>query len=213
MQVHPLGVRIRRQARQDPAVRVARRRRVPAGREDQDPRPSQLAHDVGEQNRRRLVRPLQIIKHQQEPAPTGRLRQPPANLGEPRRTARTAGRCRNRRHQPAPGARRRRTHATTSRDWMCCPHLPGRRAHPAPAATGRTAASCPGRSRKPTPRPRPATPPAAADTAISSARRVFPIPASPAQSTRRPRPARASPRSSVTRASSRSRPTISPVAP
>ena len=58
--------------------------------------------------------------------------------------ARSAGRRRNRRRRPEPGARRPRTQPTTGR------HGTGRqrrgwRARPAPAATGRTAANCPGR--------------------------------------------------------------------
>jgi Na+/H+ antiporter len=57
------------------------------------------------------------------------------------------------------------------------------------------------------------TPRAAANAADTSASRVFPIPASPVHSTRRPRPATASSSRRVTRASSRSRPTISADAP
>ena len=52
------------------------------------------------------------------------------------------------------------------------------------------------------------TPRAEAVAASSSASRIFPIPASPVHSTSRPRPARASSSRPVTRASSRSRPTI-----
>ena len=88
--VHPFGVGIRRQTRQGGA-RITGGRRVPVGRQDQDERPSQLAHDIGEQDRRRLVRPLQIIEHQQQPARPGRLRQPPANLREHREPLGAAG--------------------------------------------------------------------------------------------------------------------------
>jgi hypothetical protein len=49
---------------------------------------------------------------------------------------------------------------------------------------------------------------AEAAAASSSASRVLPIPASPVHSTKHPRPARTSPSRAVTRASSRSRPTI-----
>ena len=111
-QVHPLGVGVGRKARQEPSARVGGRPRAPVGRDDQDGRPPQLAHHIGEQDRRRLVRPLQIIEYQQEAA---RSRPPRPAAGAPRRTARTAGRCRNRRRRPEPGARRHRTQPTTGR--------------------------------------------------------------------------------------------------
>ena len=57
-----------------------------------------------------------------------------------------------------------------------------------------------------------AAPRAAATAAVSSASRVLPIPASPAHSSRRPTPARASSSKPVTRASSRSRPANEPAA-
>jgi len=69
----------------------ADRRRLPVGRQHQDERPPQLAHDIGEQDRRRLVRPLQIIEHQQQPVRPGRLGQPPANLREHREPLGAAG--------------------------------------------------------------------------------------------------------------------------
>ena len=74
-----------------PALVITGGRRLPVGRQHQDGRPSQLAHDIGEQDRRRLVRPLQIIEHQQQPARPGRLRQPPANLREHREPLGAAG--------------------------------------------------------------------------------------------------------------------------
>jgi hypothetical protein len=46
--------------------------------------PPQLAQHVGEQDRRRLVRPLQVIEYQQEAAWSGGLGQPSAPLGEQR---------------------------------------------------------------------------------------------------------------------------------
>lgn len=91
MKVHPFGAGVRRQARQQPGARVTGGGRLPEGRQDQDERPAQLAHDVGEQDRRRLVRPLQVIEHQQQPARPGRLRKPPANLREQREPRGAAG--------------------------------------------------------------------------------------------------------------------------
>jgi hypothetical protein len=73
-----------RQARQKSGARAARRPRVAVGRDDQDGRAPQLAHHIGEQDRRRLVRPLQIIEYQQQAGRPGRLGQPPAHLGEQR---------------------------------------------------------------------------------------------------------------------------------
>jgi len=90
-EVHPFSVGIRRQTQQQPGARVTRGRRLPVGRQHQDERPSQLAHDICQQDRRRLVRPLQIIEHQQQPARPGRLRQPPANLREHREPLGAAG--------------------------------------------------------------------------------------------------------------------------
>ena len=54
--VHAFGVGIRRQTRQQPGARITGGRRLPVGRQHQDERPSQLAHDICEQDRRRLVR-------------------------------------------------------------------------------------------------------------------------------------------------------------
>jgi hypothetical protein len=79
VQVYPFRVGLGREAEQD---LIARSRRGPVAGEDQDAGPAQLAHQIGEQDRRRLVSPLQIIEHQQQPARSGRLGQPPAHLGE-----------------------------------------------------------------------------------------------------------------------------------
>jgi hypothetical protein len=87
-QVHPFGVGIRRQTRQQPGARITG---GPVGRQYQDERPSQLTHDIGEQDRRRLVRPLQVVEHQQQPVRPGRLGQPPADLGEHREPLGAAG--------------------------------------------------------------------------------------------------------------------------
>jgi hypothetical protein len=90
--VHTFGVGIRRQAQQQPGARIIIGCcRLSVGRKHPDERPSQLAHDICEQDRRRLVRPLQIIEHQQQPARPGRLRQPPANLREHREPLIAAG--------------------------------------------------------------------------------------------------------------------------
>ena len=90
MQIHPLGVGIGRQARYESGACVGRRPGVPVGRDDQDVRPPQLAHHIGEQDRRRLVRPLQVIEYQQEAARSGRPAQPPAHLSEQREPLGTA---------------------------------------------------------------------------------------------------------------------------
>ena len=96
------------------------------------------------------------------PAPARPARRPAPAARGPRRTAQTAARRWTRR----PGRQRRIPLATGQpRNRSAASDLP--RARPAPAATGRTAASCPGRPPAPTPperpwlpRPRPALRPA-----------------------------------------------------
>ena len=200
MQVHPLGVGIGRQVGRSPA---SCRRPFPSPGRSRRPRwgPPQLAHQIGKQDRRRLVRPLQIIEYQQQP---GRSRR----LGQPWRTSANSA---NRWALPesAPPARAGRSASPNdSRPQVGAGRVVvsgpdgGLVQHQPPQAVRRRTVPV-GR-----PRPRHRHAPAAASAAASSASRVFPTPASPVHSTSRPRPARASSRSDVTRASSRSRPTI-----
>ena len=205
-QVHPLSVGIRRQPRQEPGAHLTGRRRVPVSREHQDGRPPQLAHHIGKQDRRRLIRPLQIVKHQQEPAWPSRPHQPPANLGEQREPLGAAGAGAIGQHR-ALGITKTRDHRSASGRPSSAPRTAGSsstsRHRPyggeLPASAARAHAT--------------GTPLAAAFAAVSSASRVFPIPASPVHSTKRPRPDTASSSSRLTRASSRSRPTSGPDAP
>ena len=198
-QVHPLGVGIGRKARQEPGARVGGRSRAPVGRDDQDGRSPQLAHHIGEQGRRRLVRPLQIIEYQQEAAGSA------ASASRRRTSANSANRWAL--LESASPARAGRSASPNTADHRSAGRgcqRPGRRARPGPPATGRRAANCPGRPPGPSHRHTPSS----GQRGSLLRRRVFPTPASPVHSTRRPRPARASSRYDMTRASSRSRPTI-----
>jgi hypothetical protein len=81
VQHRPFGVRVGRQHPDQLATPVTGRGRLAAGRQDQHPDASELAHQVCEQQRR-LVRPLNIVQDQEQAAAFRGLGRPLAYLAE-----------------------------------------------------------------------------------------------------------------------------------
>ncbi len=113
---------------------------APTPRRSRVPRCASLA--AGAQHlRARPPTPRPPTAGHQAPVATRSAWPPAPDACEPPRTSRTAGRCRNRRYQPAPGVRHRRRRATTGRHRMGHHRRPARRLiqHQLPQAVRRHA--------------------------------------------------------------------------